>query len=381
VKGAKFLFIAANEGTEWGGSEILWSSAAEKLVHAGNEVRISIKDWGKPLPQIEHLRSAGCKIFYRRTPAAVSRLVRKILPLTDSCLALVREAGNGVDLIIVSQGANFDGIAWMEAVRAAGVKYAIIAQGAAEYWWPRDDLAEKLAVSYEKACAGYFVSQANLELSRRQFATDLRNGKVVQNPYNVRYDAQPAWPGDPSVELSLACVARLDAGHKGHDILLEVLSLAHWRERRIRVSFVGKGIHERGLRRNAEQLGLKSVEFSGHLNDIEDVWSKHHAMVLATRYEGMPLALVEAMLCGRAPIVTDVASHAELVRDGVNGFLAKAPTVEFLDEAMSRAWNSRMQLREMGERAASDVRKWVSKDPAEDFARELERLVDGNGKQ
>jgi glycosyltransferase involved in cell wall biosynthesis len=377
----RYLFIAAQEGAEWGGSEVLWSSAAEKLVRAGNEVRISVKDWGKPLAQVEHLRSAGCKIFYRRPPAFLSRLVRKVLPLTEYSLAHVREAGTGVDLAIVSQGANYDGIVWMEAARAAGLKYAIIAQGAAEYWWPRDDFAEKVAASYEKACAGYFVSRANLELSRQQFATSLRNGRVVQNPFNVRYDARPAWPGDPSEELSLACVARLDAGHKGHDILLKVLSLPRWRERKMRVTFVGEGIHERGLRRNVEQLGLKSVEFAGHLNDIEDVWSKHHAMVLATRYEGMPLALVEAMLCGRAPIVTDVASHAELVRDGVNGFLARAPTVEFLDEAMNRAWDGRMQLREMGEKAADDVRKWVSKDPAEDFVRELERIVDGNDKQ
>jgi glycosyltransferase involved in cell wall biosynthesis len=219
----------------------------------------------------------------------------------------VRTVGNGVDLVVVSQGGNFDGIVWAEAVRTAGLKYAMIAQSASEYWWPQDDLAEKIAVSYENANAAYFVSQGNLELSRRQFATALTNAKVVRNPFNVSYDAQIVWPGDPVKELSLACVARLDTGHKGQDILLEVLNLPRWRERKIRVSFVGKGVHERGLRRNAEKLGLTSVEFTGHLDDIEAVWSRHHALILASRYEGMPLALVEAMLCGRAAIVTDVA--------------------------------------------------------------------------
>lgn len=53
----------AQEGYPWGGSEPLWSSAAEKLVRQGNEVRVSVKDWGKPIPQIEHLRLAGCQIF------------------------------------------------------------------------------------------------------------------------------------------------------------------------------------------------------------------------------------------------------------------------------------------------------------------------------
>jgi glycosyltransferase involved in cell wall biosynthesis len=90
----------------------------------------------------------------------------------------------------------------------------------------------------------------------------------------------------------------------------------------------------------------------------------------------MPLTVVEAMLCGRPCIVTDVAGNRELVRDGINGFLAKAPTVDFLDEAMDRAWRSLGRLRDMGERAAVDVRQWVSADPAEDFVQELEVLAE-----
>jgi len=90
----------------------------------------------------------------------------------------------------------------------------------------------------------------------------------------------------------------------------------------------------------------------------------------------MPLVLVEAMLCGRPCIVTDVAGHRELVRDGINGFLARAPTVELLDEAMNRAWENRHRLKEMGEQAAIDVRKFVPPDPTEDFVRDLIGLVE-----
>jgi glycosyltransferase involved in cell wall biosynthesis len=94
----------------------------------------------------------------------------------------------------------------------------------------------------------------------------------------------------------------------------------------------------------------------------------------------MPLTLVEAMLCARASIVTDVGGNRELVRDGVNGFLAKAPTVELLDEAMNRAWENRHCLKQIGVRAASDVRQWVCSDPGEGFARELTALVKGSNR-
>ena len=124
-----------------------------------------------------------------------------------------------------------------------------------------------------------------------------------------------------------------------------------------------------------EQLKLSNVDFRGQSNDVEGIWAEHHALVLPSRFEGMPLVVVEAMLCGRPCIVTDVGGNRELVRDGINGFMAKAPTVELLDEAMNRAWESRGRLKEMGRVAAQDVRQFVSRDPGEDFARELAALA------
>ena len=260
--------------------------------------------------------------------------------------------------------------------RAVGLKYAAIAHIAAEEWWPDDGVAKRLAASYGSAGRAYFVSQATLELSRRQFGSSIRNAQLVRNPFNVRYEARPDWRCDKAEGLSLACVGRLDVAAKGQDLLLDILSLPHWRERDVHVSLVGEGANGQLLRRAARELGLTNVEFLGYSNDVEKIWSQNHALVLPSRREGMPLALVEAMLCGRPAIVTDVGGNRELVRDGVNGFLAKAPTVELLDEALNRAWAGRKQLREMGNVAAEDVRRWVSQNPGEEFVQELLDLVD-----
>ena len=128
----KYLFIMAQVGCPWGGSESLWSAAAEKLVQQGNEVRVSVKDWGKPVPQIEQLKSAGCQIFYQPNryliPPFITRQIRRIFPPPEYLLDHVLKVGEGVDLVVISQGANFDGLEWMERARTAGLKYAVIAK-------------------------------------------------------------------------------------------------------------------------------------------------------------------------------------------------------------------------------------------------------------
>src|ERR1700733_5007647 len=206
----KIVFIASNEGAVWGGSESCWSALAERLARRGVQVYVSVRGWDSPVRQVEYLRSVGCRIVNRGPKSLVGRLGQKLLAPRGYTREHVLRIGSGADLIIVSQGNNIDGLEWMEAARANGIRYSVIAQAAGQQWWPEDSIAERLAECYENACGSYFVSEANLALSRRQFSTPLANAKVIRNPFNVRYDAQPAWPGDPLESLSLACLARLD---------------------------------------------------------------------------------------------------------------------------------------------------------------------------
>jgi glycosyltransferase involved in cell wall biosynthesis len=113
------------------------------------------------------------------------------------------------------------------------------------------------------------------------------------------------------------------------------------------------------------------VRFAGHVNDGPGIWQTHQALVRPSRQEGLPLALVEAMLCGRPAIATDVGGIAELLVDGETGFLAAAPTVGALDAALERAWSARTDWPRLGAQAARRARATVPADPAAHFAEEL----------
>jgi glycosyltransferase involved in cell wall biosynthesis len=163
---------------------------------------------------------------------------------------------------------------------------------------------------------------------------------------------------------------------KGQDLLLNVLARERWRHRPVEVNFYGEGPMGRGLEEMKNYLKLERVHFRGFVQDISEVWRTHHALVLASRAEGLPLAQVEAMMCGRPAIMTIAGGSAEILVEGETGFIAEAQTVEALDAAMERAWQRRGDWKSIGLRAAESVRKLIPENPCEVFAEKLAEIHD-----
>lgn len=272
----------------------------------------------------------------------------------------------GPDLVCLSQGGTACALAWMEYCLERGMPYVVVSQANAEWLWPQDAQADRLARGHAGAEVTCFVSQRNLHLFETQIAARLPNARVVWNPFQLSYDAAPPWP-EAVVGWKLACVGRLSMT-KGQDLILQVLADPLWKDRPISISFFGSGPIEHSLRRLSCMLGVEDkVVFQGHVDSVESIWAGHHALLMPSRCEGLPLALVEAMLCGRSAIVTDVAGNTEVLDDNRTGFVAAAPTRPLVAEAMERAWQRRAEWREMGQAAAASIRQQVPRDPVGDF--------------
>lgn len=374
---ARIVFLSALESAPWGGSEELWSRTAIRLRKNGHSILACVRHWKPESVEVSKLTDAGIELTLREPgPFSLPRrllhtLRRRLSPksiIDPSCLGVCKALTSfRPALVLISQGGNVDGLHWMEWCREMGIGYVSVIQANAEHLWPDDVLADRLLAAHQYAKATYFVSQANLELFENQIGARLSNAKVVRNPYSVSYDATPPWPINDGT-IRFACVGRLVPMAKGQDLILQVLALPQWRNRPIKVSLVGGGPMERSLRRLATQLGVQNkIDFFGHVTSIENVWAEHHALLLPSRYEGLPLALVEAMLCKRPAIVTAVAGNCEVLEDGVSGFVAPFPTVDSLANAMERAWSRRSTLQQMGLVAGREIRNLVSRDPEAAF--------------
>jgi glycosyltransferase involved in cell wall biosynthesis len=374
-------FVSTMEDVAWGGSEELWAQTALELVRRGHEVRASVKGWEQLHPRVQQVAAAGVTVVPRRqSPPIWTKVWRRYVshrhadrywaPEIEAFLAGAARP----DLIVISEGANFPHPDVL-AVVAAAAPYVVVSHCNSTGWWPDDETAARLRPLVSGARQWFTVSQGNLRLAEAQLGAPIGNSAIVRNPYGVSYDVDLAWPDD-SGPLRMACVGRLDPRSKGQDLLLDALSRAPWRDRDWRLTFYGAGPMAANIQRLIDMHGLADrAVIGGHVDGVDDIWRSHHLLVQPSRFEGLPLTIVEAMMCARPVVATDVAGHAEVVDDGVTGFLAAAATADAIAAALDAAWSKRQELQQMGKAGAERIRQLMPRDAAAVFADELIALA------
>lgn len=366
----KFAFISTMSGAPWGASEELWSQAAVRLSQAGHEVQASVVYWPCLSERVTGLRLKGVAV--ETYPSYHCGRTRKLWDrLSLSYRRMYRRLTSfHPDLVIISQGYIAGGFDWARICNEAEIPYSIMVHSNSESWWFRDEFDEAVAV-YTRARKIFCVSHNNLDLLRLQVGESLPNGEVVWNPFNVTTEAGPMWP-DESGGMRLACVSRIELGHKGQDLLFQALAGPEWRKRPVELNLFGTGPDEKVLRRLGCSLQLTCLHFRGYLSDVRAIWQQNHLLVLPSRYEGVPLSVVEAMWCGRPAVVTDVGRAAELCVDDETGFVASAATVSLFGDALERAWERRDDWPRMGQAARARAEKHIPKDAVGEFCERLQ---------
>ena len=345
----------------WGGSEVLWAEAAREALAQGHEVVISALRVAEPSKPLQALESKGAKILLRRgfiNPAwnRRTRILHKIRIaildlISNPFSAVVREQPD----VVVFTGACYAmtlNRALFKLVRKHHIPLILNNQVNIEYTRPIDwEQADYLREVYAYVSLATFVSQRNLDVTERHLAQRIPRSAVVRNPVNLpAAEALPMPAADPVYRFAI--VANLLVNHKGHDLLLEVLSADKWKQRPVELHIFGSGSDEGYIRSLIPFFGLDGKVFmQGRTGDIRSVWERHHLLVMPSLNEGMALSVVEAMVCGRVVVTTDVGGNAEWITDGVEGFLAGGANTLAVDAALEAAWQRRDEWAEIGRRA------------------------------
>jgi glycosyltransferase involved in cell wall biosynthesis len=380
MKSKRIAFMSIMDNWRWGGSEELWAQTATRLRLEGHEVSASVATWTPVHERVLDLGRAGINVKFR--PRKLSFFERAWrLARSDTKSPIVAQLDKFIsshrpDLVIFCNGNTFPDVDLLETCHSRSVSFATLAQANYEGWWPIDALAERYRDLLPKASACFFVSKANQRLACKQIGCELPNSQLIWNPISFEFTSAPPFPQFSEQQgLLLACVARLHPPSKGQDILLEALATPRWLERPWRLRLFGDGEWKSTINHMVQRLGLsEKVALCGH-HPVYNIWKENQVLVMPSRYEGMPISLIEAQLCGRPAVVTAVAGNSEIIDDEATGFLASAATPAALGEALEKLWMRRDEIEQLGRAASKRIREIAPDDPIGLFSEKLKRLA------
>ena len=134
---------------------------------------------------------------------------------------------------------------------------------------------------------------------------------VIYNPLTLKQ-------GTPSNGTSkrFLTIGRFTPLHKGIDLLIEAFNLFSQKNQEWNLDIVGEGTEESSFRKLISQYKLEDrVTIHPFTNSIEEYYANAQIYVLSSRWEGMPLVLVEAMAHGLPIVTSDLPVSKEIMGD------------------------------------------------------------------
>lgn len=356
----------------WGGSEELWAALATYALSSGDAVAHSYLDVILQSAKKNALKQQGLLEFPRKgivepglTPPI--RWIRKLsLFLRNGIRNPYAELIDWQPDVILYNGTCFsvaEDRYLLEALDRTRALFVYIGHYCGEQVIPmRAADRNRIRKYYERAALIYTSSERNRLIAARQLNMDLGHLRILRNPVNM--PATEPIPFPKVAQAQLAMVGNLRIVHKGQDLALRALSSEKWLRRDWQLNIYGSGEDHSTLMQMVGELGLgERVKFHGLANNIRDIWSHNQLLLMPSRMEGMPLAVVEAMLCGRPTVLTDVGGHSEWVEHHREGWIASTVSVEGFEGALEAAWQARDQWAMMGARAHDKAMRFYDPQP------------------
>lgn len=144
--------------------------------------------------------------------------------------------------------------------------------------------------------------------------------------------------GIPSNAYLFATIGRL-IDQKGVDILIKAFSLCPHNPHLV---IVGHGPKEDELKELAQKLGSTSrIHFLGSRKDVPEILATSDCFVLASRWEGLGIVVLEAMASKLPIIISDFKAGYNMIDNGLNGIIVERENVGALQVEMQRIMEDR----------------------------------------
>ena len=171
--------------------------------------------------------------------------------------------------------------------------------------------------------------------------------KVINNP--LPFDSEEV---SNCKNKKIISIGRLDE-QKGFDILIDVWKKVNAKHPDWILEIYGEGSLRKKLQEKINLLNLEdSLILKGNEKNIQLKYLENSIYVMSSRYEGMPMVLLEAMSCGLPLISFDCPyGPKDIIKDGENGFLVKFGNIDKMAEKINYLIENEDKRIEMGKKS------------------------------
>ncbi|NGZ01528.1 MAG: hypothetical protein CV090_00565 [Nitrospira sp. WS238] len=328
-----------------GGISTVIARLTGEFQRKGHDITVFVADQNNLLRQVETLGEAPVYGLYLRSPLSSDHPLRAVVmycvwfPLTMLQLIWFTWRKR-LDAIIIQY--PLPAMSYFGVVkRVVGCPLLVTYQGNDAHdlslWAPRGRRLVKSLL--EKADAVVAVSRTLLKKVQDVFP-DLHLARSRLLPNGAPLDAIGA-VGEARLEADLPHEYVFTAGHlihrKGIDTLISALRVAKDLGITLHLVIAGEGPERENLMRQSCEQGVSDhVRFIGNQSHAQVLHLMKSCLlfVLASRAEGMPLVIAEAMACGKAVVATDVDGVPEIVQDRSTGVLVPVEDPHALASAL-----------------------------------------------
>ncbi|GHT05545.1 glycosyl transferase [Bacteroidia bacterium] len=183
------------------------------------------------------------------------------------------------------------------------------------------------------------------------------------------YNMLPFSTGETATldEKRVISVGRL-AQEKGYDLLLEAWAIVSPDFPDWRLDIFGAGEEHEALSMLIEEKKLiNSVRINSPSKDIQKEYLNSSICVMASRFEGFGMALIEAMSCGVPCISFDCPGPSEIITNKEDGILVPGGNTLQLAEAMKKILSDNNLRKEMGKKAKQSAKRYSQDNIMQDW--------------
>ena len=326
----RVLLVSSSSGSE-GGGELYLVNLAEGLNALGHEVEVLLSDHVR-MDSLARLMHPGAKIHrapYRNTYDRPLRTIGAVLdrPLIHRMRELLRglrpdvihinkqNLEDGLDLILAAAKSGLSCVSTIHITRDPASLGAWA--GPLRGWLARSVLRRTRTpcLTIARTCADELAIQLGSSFPRSRIHCVL-NG-VCEPPPTDREAIRREWKCN-SGDVVLGCLARIESQKNP----LFLVGLLPDLPRCVRLVWVGDGRLRGELLETAWRLGVQDrVRVEGWRSDARARLAAFDLFALPSQYEGLPLAVIEAMAACLPCVASAVDGICEAIRHGENGYL------------------------------------------------------------